>query len=109
LFQWERYGHFHYSIPVAAKREYTVTIYFTEAWFGAPNGAPGGVESRVFEVYGDGTTILNSFDIFQQQKNGIAKATFHHVKPTSQDLIDLYFAPTTNYALVNAIEIEDES
>jgi hypothetical protein len=109
LFQWERYGHFHYSIPVAAKREYTVTIYFTEAWFGAPNGAPGGVESRVFEVYGDGTTLLNSFDIFQQQKNGIAKATFHHVKPTSQDLIDLYFAPTTNYALVNAIEIEDES
>ena len=108
LFQWERYGHFHYSIPVVAKHQYTVTLYFTEAWFGAPNGGPGGAGNRVFDVYGDGTTLLSDFDILQQQKSGIAKVSFHHVKPTAQDIIDLYFAPTTNYALVNAIEIEDE-
>lgn len=109
LFQWERYGHFHYSIPVIAKRQYTVTLYFTEAWFGAPNGAPGGAGSRVFNVFGDGTTLLTDFDILQQQENGIAKTTFHHVKPTPQGVIDLYFLPVSNYALVNAIEIEDES
>jgi hypothetical protein len=109
LYQWERYGHFHYSIPVVAGRDYDVVLYFTEAWFGAPNGGPGGPGSRVFDVYGDGTTLLKDYDIARQETNGVSKVTFHHVKPTAQGLIDIYFAPIKNYALVNAIEIDDVS
>ncbi len=108
LFQWERYGHFHYSIPVVAGRQYTVTLYFKEAWFGAPNGIAGGVGSRVFDVYGDGATLLSNFDIVQSQKDGVSKMAFHHVHPSGLALIDLYFSPVRNYALVNAIEIEEE-
>ncbi len=64
--------------------------------------------SRVFDVYGDGATLLSNFDIVQSQKDGVSKMAFHHVHPSGLALIDLYFSPVRNYALVNAIEIEEE-
>jgi hypothetical protein len=109
LFEWERYGHFHYLIPVVAGKEYKVRLYFSEGWFGGSNGGPGGIGSRVFDVYCNGTTLLKGFDILNAQKNGVAVVTFDRVSPTAHGMLDLEFTPVKNYPLINAIEIEPES
>ena len=109
LYQWERYGHFHYSLPVSPEKLYTVRLYFSEGWFGQSNGGPGGVGSRVFDVYGDGAILLKDFDILKQQKNGTVVEAIHHVMSSSHGMLDLYFTPVKNYALINAIEMEPEN
>ena len=109
LFEWERYGHFSYHIPVVANKEYKVTLYFSEGWFGRSNGGPGGIGSRVFDVYSNGTTLLKDFDITRDQENGSVVVTFEHVKPTVHGMLDLYFTPNINYPLINAIEVEPQS
>ena len=108
LFEWERYGHFHYLIPVVAGKQYRVKLYFSEGWFGKSNGGPGGLGSRVFDVYCNGTTLLSNFDILKEQQNGIAVATFDHVKPTAHDMLELTFMPAKNYPLINAVEVDPE-
>lgn len=108
LFAWERYGHFRYSIPVVAGKEYKVRLYFSEGWFGKSNGGPGGIGSRLFDVYCNGTTLLRNFDILKEQKNGVAVATFHRVKPTAHNMLVMDFTPIKNYPLINAIELEPE-
>jgi len=108
LFAWERYGHFRYSVPVVAGKEYKVRLYFSEGWFGKSNGGPGGIGSRLFDVYCNGTTLLKNFDILKEQKNGVAVATFHRVKPTAHNMLELDFMPIKNYPLINAIEVEPE-
>ena len=108
LFEWERYGHSHYSIPVVAGKDYRVRLYFSEGWFGSNNGGPGGIDSRVFDVYCNGTTLLKNFDILRDQKNGAAVVTFDHVIPTAHGVLDLYFTPVKNYPLIDAIEVEPE-
>jgi len=109
LFEYERYGHFHYSIPVAAGKDYRVRLYFSEGWFGSSNGGPGGIDSRVFDVYCNGTTLLTNFDILKSQTNGTAVVTFDHVKPTTHGMLEIYFTPVKNYPLINAIEVEAET
>jgi hypothetical protein len=108
LFEWERYGHFRYLIPVVAGKEYKVRLYFSEGWFGKSNGGPGGVGSRLFDVYCNGTTLLTNLDILKEQKNGAAVITFNRVKPTAHGMLELYFTPVKNYPLINAIEADPE-
>ena len=108
LFEWARYGHFHYRIPVVAGKVYKLRFYFSERWFGVTNGGPGGQGSRVFDVYCNGKTLLKDFDILQNQNGGTAVMTFDHVKPTAHGMLELDFMPVKNYPLINAIEIESE-
>jgi len=108
LFEWERYGHFGYLIPVVAGRQYRVRLYFSEGWFGKRNGGTGGVGSRVFDVYCNGTTLLKDFDIARDQKNGTVVVTLNHIKSTAHGMLQLYFTPVENYALINAIEVVPE-
>jgi hypothetical protein len=108
LFEWERYGHFRYLIPVVAGKDYKVRLYFSEQWFGKNSGGSGGVGSRVFDVYCNGTTLLKDFDILKQSGDGTMVVTFDHVKPTAHDMLELYFTPVTNYPLINALEVEPE-
>jgi hypothetical protein len=108
LFEWERYGHFHYLIPVVAGKDYRLRLYFSEGWFGVGNGGPGGPGSRVFDVYCNGTTLLKDFDILQGQNGGAGVVGFDHVKPTAHGMLELDFTPVKNYPLIDAIEIEPE-
>jgi hypothetical protein len=108
LFEWERYGHFHYRIPVVADRNYRLRLYFSEGWFGVSNGGPGGPGSRVFDVYCNGTTLLKDFDILGSQNGGAEVIAFDRVKPTAHGMLELDFTPVKNYPLVDAIEIEPE-
>ncbi len=109
LYNGDRYGNFTYYIPVAANGQYAVTLRFAETNFGREN--PGGVGSRVFDVYCNGTVLLQNFDVFKEA--GMAcrgiKRTFHRLKPNAQGKLVLEFVPVVDYATVRAIEVEDET
>lgn len=112
LYAGERFGNFTYAIP-AAPGKYAVTLHFCEQYFGleAPAGGGGGVGSRVFDVYCNGKTLLQNFDIFKEA-GGVRRPvvkTFHDIEPDAQGKIMLRFMPIVNYPLINAIEVRDES
>jgi len=110
LYIAQRFGHFSYSIPVAENGRYTVKLHFAEIWFTAP-ASTGGVGSRVFDVYCNGTTLLKDFDILKES-GGIGSRpvikVFHNVLPSPQGKLNLTFVPIHNYALVTAIEVSEE-
>jgi hypothetical protein len=108
IYGWHRFGHFRYIIPVAGGKTYSVKLYFLEHWFGTPNGGIGGVGSRVFDVWCNGSVLLKNFDIFQEAGSAPLTRTFSHIEPTPQDKIELYFVPRTNYPSISAIEVLPE-
>ena len=110
LYTGERFGHFDYAIPVAPGK-YGVTLRFAETYFGLPNFGSGGKGSRVFDVYCNGVALLRDFDIFSEAggPNRALDKTFHNLKPNAQNLLVLSFVPIENYAVLNALEVVDES
>lgn len=110
LYAGERYGHFTYRIPVAPG-VYQLTAYFAEAWFGPTTEGGGGPGSRVFSLHCNHRTLLDSFDLFAAAGgNGKAlRKTFAGLKPNAQGKLVLHFQPESNYAMVNALEVEDVS
>lgn len=109
LYLTHRFGHFNYSIPVIEGSRYTLKLHFAETWFNV--NSEGGPGSRVFDVYCNGTTLLKSFDILKAA-NGIgARAVvevFHNLEPSPQGKLDLSFVPLVNYAMLSAVEVEEE-
>ena len=108
LYEWHRFGHIHYIIPVATGEKYTVRLYFLERWFGIRNGGLGGAGSRVFDVSCNGSMLLKNFDIYSEAGNGPLVKSFEHIEPTAQGKIELYFTPGVNYPSISAIEIIPE-
>jgi hypothetical protein len=108
LYEWHRFGHFHYVVPVATGTTYTVRLYFMEHWFGVQNGGIGGVGSRVFDVSCNGSMLLKGFDIFREAGSKPVVKTFQHIEPTPQGKIELYFTPNANYPSISAIEVIPE-
>ena len=109
LYSGDRYGNFTYYIPVPTPGRYAVTLRFAETYFGKET--TDGLGRRIFDVYCNGTTLLNDFDLLKE--NGApcvaVKKTFHHLKPNAQGKLVLSFVPVTSYATVRAIEVEDET
>ncbi len=109
LYQVQRFGHFSYSIPVAEGGRYTLKLHFAETWFGL--NAEGGQGSRVFDVYCNGTTLLKGFDVLEAGGGAAGRAVveiFHSLQPSPQGKLDLTFVPVVNYALLSAVEVEEE-
>jgi hypothetical protein len=109
LYEWHRFGHIHYIIPVATGEKYTLRLYFLERWFGLRNGGSfGGVGSRVFDISCNGSMLLKNFDIFREAGNGPLVKSFAHIEPTGQGKIEIYFIPGVNYPSISAIEVIPE-
>jgi Malectin domain len=108
LYEWHRFGHFHYVVPVATGGRYTLKLYFMEHWFGVQNGGIGGVGSRVFDVSCNGSMLLKGFDIFREAGSEPLVKTFPHIEPTPQGKIEIYFTPAVNYPSISAIEVRPE-
>ena len=108
LYEWHRFGHFHYVVPVATGGKYTLRLYFMEHWFGVQNGGIGGVGSRVFDVSCNGSMLLKDFDIFQEAGSEPLVKTFQHIEPTPQGKMEIYFTPAANYPSISAIEVIPE-
>jgi len=84
LYASDRVGTFQYSLPAPTGSKYRVTLYFREPWFGQENGAPGGVGSRIFNVYCNGQSVLQNFDILAEGHGQSVTKTFDDVSPTAQ-------------------------
>ena len=108
LYEWHRFGHFRYVVPVATGGKYTLRLYFMEHWFGVQNGGIGGVGSRVFDVSCNGSMLLKGFDIFQEAGSKPLVKSFQHIEPTPQGKIEIYFTPAANYPSISAIEVIPE-
>jgi hypothetical protein len=108
VFDWHRFGHFHYVVPVATSGAYTLKLYFLEHWFGVQSRSIGGVGSRVFDVSCNGVMLLKRFDIFREAGTEPLVKTFPHIEPTAQGKLEIYFTPATNYPSISAIEVIPE-
>ena len=108
LYEWHRFGHFHYVVPVATGGKYTLKLHFMEHWFGVQNGGIGGVGSRVFDVSCNGSMLLRGFDIFRESGSEPLVKSFPHIEPTPQGKIEIYFTPAVNYPSISAIEVIPE-
>jgi len=110
LYAGERYGNFHYAVPVAPG-SYTVNLYFAETWYGPQGDGPqkGGPGTRVFSVFCNGLVLIPDLDIIREVGPLRAlKRSFRGVRPNGQGKIFLSFSPDRDYASVKAIEILDE-
>ncbi len=108
LYEWHRFGHFHYVVPVATGGKYTLKLHFMEHWFGVQNGGIGGVGSRVFDVSCNGSMLLKGFDIFREAGSEPLVKSFQHIEPTPQGKIEIYFTPAVNYPSISAMEVIPE-
>ena len=108
LYEWHRFGHFHYVVPVATGGRYTLRLYFLEHWFGVQNGGIGGVGSRVFDVSCNGSMLLKGFDIFREAGSEPLVKSFQYIEPTPQGKLEIYFTPASNYPSISAIEVIPE-
>ena len=109
----ERWGHFNYAIPVADGL-YKLTLRFVERHFGtvdfSGNKNPGGAGSRVFDIFCNGEALVRNFDVFRQAGGGRKEAIqrFRRLKPNAQGKLIVSFVPVSDYAMLNAIEVEPE-
>lgn len=108
LYEWHRFGHFQYVVPVATSARYTLKLHFMEHWFGVQNGGIGGVGSRVFDVSCNGSMLLKRFDIFREAGSQPLVKSFQHIEPTPQGKLEIYFTPAVNYPSISAIEVIPE-
>jgi len=106
LYQGERFGNFAYHIPLAPGK-YRLTLHFAETWFGMPESHEPALNSRIFNVFANGTALLRDFQIVKDAggpNRGLVK-TFENLEPNAQGILRLEFVPIRNYAEVNAIEV----
>jgi len=106
LYQGERYGNFSYRIPLAAG-EYRVTLHFAETWFGTPESKQPAMDSRIFDVFANGISLLRNYQIVEDAEgpNRSVEKVFEKLSPNAQGELILEFVPVKNYAEINAIEV----
>jgi hypothetical protein len=110
LYAGERFGNLTYTIPVPSGT-YGVTLYMAERWIGPGMPGGGGAGSRLFDILCNGVALVRNFDIFTRAggSNRALVQTFHGIKPDHQGRIVLSLLPAKNFALVNALEVTEES
>ncbi|MET0524050.1 MAG: malectin domain-containing carbohydrate-binding protein, partial [Nocardioides sp.] len=102
LFATERWGEQDWNFPIAADRQVTVRLYFTNQYDGTSQ--PG---QRVFNVLVDGVTRLSDFDIVEAAGNRIGTMRAFAIT-TDADGVDIDLRAVTENPLVNGIEIVDD-
>lgn len=109
IFRHERYGRFRYAVPVD-RGSYSVYVYMAEEYWGPGNPGGGGVGTRVFSVFCNGTALLRGIDLFKEAGSnyGIVRG-FHHLTPNAQGKLMLSFEPERDYASIYALEVIDEA
>lgn len=110
LYETERWGNFTYAIPVIPAR-YVLMLHFA-ARDGKPGEArsqaedAGDREPRVFNVFCNGKTLLENFDLSREAgKNDVVMRRFAGIEPNAQGKIVLAFVPVKGYATVSGIEV----
>jgi hypothetical protein len=109
MFRHERFGRFRYAVPVGPG-SYSVYLYMAEEYWGPGNPGGGGVGTRVFSVFCNGTALLRGIDLFKESgiNYGVVRA-FHHLTPNGQGKLLLSFEPEHDYASIYGLEVIDEA
>jgi hypothetical protein len=109
LYRGERFGNLNYVIPVAPG-SYSVSLKFSEAWFGPDKAGGGGIGSRRFDILANSQMLARNFDIFKEAggPERPVDRTFHNLHPNAQGKLVISMVPVDNYACINAIEVLDE-
>jgi hypothetical protein len=105
LFVSRREGAFSYDIPLPPG-VYELRLYFAENLYGENNVAGGGETSRIFHVFANSVPILQDFDVIREVGASTADIrAFKDISPAADGKLHLRFEPSTNPAMVSAIEI----
>lgn len=102
LFKTERAGNQNWSIPVPAGQSVKLRLYFAEQGLLV---VPG---TRVFNVAVDGQTRLSNYDIYNAA-GGTRRAVMVELPVTSDGIVNLSLTSVRSSALINAVEIVDDS
>jgi N-acetylneuraminic acid mutarotase len=96
-------GGFSYHIPVSLGT-YLVRLHFAEIYFGAPGGAPGGRDQRIFSVNLEGRPVLVNYDL-----SAAASPTTALIQEYTTAVLDgevtLDFSASVNQPTIAAIEV----
>ncbi len=111
LYRNERFGNITYTLPVARGGRYGLSMYFSENWFGTGMPGGGGIGSRVFDILVNGVVLRRNFDILRDAggNNRSSIVSVHGLEANHQGKIVISLTPAVNYALINALEVVDES
>lgn len=105
IFSARREGAFTYDIPLPSG-SYELRLYFAENLYGENNIAGGGETSRIFHVFANSVPILQNFDVIGEVGPSTADVrAFKDLSPADDGKLHLKFEPSTNPAMVSAIEI----
>jgi hypothetical protein len=104
LYQTERYGNFTYSIPVQ-NGSYTITLKFSEIWFGDASEGGGGTGSRKFNASVEGIQVITGLDIFSMAGHDKAYDLTFTAEVTN-GFVDIAFTGVVDNAKINAIMIQ---
>ena len=110
IFRGERYGKFTYSIPVVAGAKYQATLYLWESWLGSGRPGAGGLGSRVFSVFCNHVPLFQHYDLIADSGPEQVKVkTFRNLEADRNGNLVFAFDAEANKALLNAIEVIDQS
>ena len=110
LYETERWGNFSYAIPVTPGR-YVLMLHFAARHGnpGEPGTEPetdGNTEPQMFNVFCNGKTLLENFDLRKEAgKTDAVVRRFSGIEPNAQGKVVLYFVPVKGYATVSGIEV----
>lgn len=110
LYRTERSGappdvaRFAYSLA-ASPGWHRVVLRFAEIYWGAPNGGPGGVGRRVFDVRLEGATVLDDFDPTAEAGGALAAVERTFELAVGDGSIDLELEASVDQPTIGAIEL----
>lgn len=111
LYETERWGNFSYAIPVTPGR-YSLVLHFAarHSTPGEPaQGDAAGREPHVFNVFFNGRTLLENFDLGREAGNtDVVIRRFTGIEPNAQGKLVLSFVPVEGHATVSGIEVLPE-
>jgi hypothetical protein len=88
---------------------YRLTLRFAETYW--RSSASAGDHGRLFDVYCNGKALVNRLDIYRDAggENRALELSYRGLKPNAQNKLVLSFVPVLDYAILFAIEVEDEN
>jgi hypothetical protein len=105
MYQSRREGDFQYDIPLVPG-VYELRLHFAETVFGEQNIAGGGESSRLFNVYSNGTPLLEGFDVIGDAGPSTADIrVMRDISPAADGFLHLRFEHANRGAFLNALEI----
>jgi len=107
LYETERWGNFSYAVPVTPGR-YSVVLHFAARHSnpGQPASEAADRVSNVFNVFCNGRTLLENFDLAREAaKTDVVVKRFAGLEPNAQGKLLFSFVPVVGHATLTGLEV----